>query len=695
VLTAAGAAIWFLGDVPNRLRASRAMREGRVALLSSDLPTALRFFREAALARPTAEPVVQQYDQTQTRWVEMVQEKFAKLTPEEAYLALQKLPPTEPLLVEPHLGRFRAQTAAITAAARTVAEQKLAEAREQVAGQQFDEADATLKSAEPLKELVPEFAAVEQQTRDAQLAAALAEANDSLEAGHFDAARAALQASADAADQDDYAGAIKHLDHAAELKVLADDVAKARTDLRERAHFHYGFELARGVANGQREAVEKALADGHRCAGWASVSADSLLQPTTLTDFLAALETCGLGPKAMEHYIDRLDIPIVVFCREKFPADAVESFLREGFVRWSRFAVDLKYPGLALFLDEQAQTHGAPADDPWRATILAQAIESTHVAVTVADPAPDAEAPAGMNASATAALRKSLKEKLTTWPKYVDYDAAQPVTVVLSGTFNGLSISDDDSDVVHKTVRYQSGTRQVPNPEEQSIHDEYEELLERRNSLVDSINEKQSFVDQVNSNPNADNFTRSQATDRAIEIATDRMLVSQWNNHLRELRQRGQSLPRSIDEPVYDDEPYRIINHVYTCTLSWRIDAALHGATETVSYLPKAGTIFRTEEVAGDASHGVPVRAPQAVPREKLTKALVAPLVASAAKIDELLAQLPALTLQSFVAFHEKTPPAKRADQFLALAYAWEAQQQKFPAKADVFAYAEQVLSLK
>ena len=724
-LAVAGAAIWFLGDVPNRYRASQAMREGRVALLASDLSKALRFFRVAALARPTDEAIVQQYDQTQTRWVEMVSGQLADENAAKAYLTLQRLLPTEPMLVEPHLGHFRAKAAAVTAAARAYAEQQLANANEDVGKQHFEEACATLKAIEPLQALVPALPARLQAAREAQLAAALAAAEEAMNHGDFagaratrqsvaalgagredyqklgpaiDAAevRAALQAASAATEKSDYAEATRQLAHAAELKALPEEVAKAQAGLHERARAYFAFLLARGLAANRPDDVAAALADGKVYAGWDTVDPRRLEEPASLTDFLSALDTCGLGPKAMARYVDRADIPLVIYCRAKFPADVVKAFLRDGYEQWSRLAARENFPGLALYLDEQAQTQGAPASAAWRETVLAQAIESTHVAVAVADPKPDANAPAGLNEAATAALRKALKERLTSWPSYVELDPAHPPTVVLRGIFSGFDAVDDDSDMIRKTVRYQSGTRQVRNPEEESLHDEYEDLLERRNNLVDGINQKQAFVDQVNSNPSADAFTRSQAVDRAIEIAGDRMLVSQWDRKLDDLRRRGRSLPRYLNEPVYSDETYRIIHHVYTCSLGWSVIAELHGAMQHVSAV-EAETTFKTDEVAGNASHGVPVRSPQPVPREKLTKELVPRVIAKAANVDEVLAELPALTLQSFAAFHQETAPIKRADQFVALAYAWSAKNRILPrdAKKEIFAYAAQVLNLQ
>ena len=123
-----------------------------------------------------------------------------------------------------------------------------------------------------------------------------------------------------------------------------------------------------------------------------------------------------------------------------------------------------------------------------------------------------------MDNAATAALRRALQSRLNGWPKLVEYDPAKPVTVILRGRFAGYSVYDDDySDVSTKTVRYQSGSEQVPNLERRQLVDEHNELLERYNQVAEDTQRKQDFVDQVNSNYNASAFDRSQAVDRSIE----------------------------------------------------------------------------------------------------------------------------------------------------------------------------------
>lgn len=719
------AAAWFGGDIPHRYRAGQAMREGRVALLASDLPKALGHFRTAALLRPTDEAVVQQYDQTQTRWVEMVEQKLAKLDATAAYVALRQLPATESLLVEPHLGRFRERVAGVEQAAREVADGLLTQAHEQAEAGAFDEAEAALKAADPLAGVAPDLAARRQEVQAARVSHAMARAEAALGEEKFDDARAALKEvaglattnepyrklaqdieegearvclrdAATAIDRQDLPAARDALARAAGLKVLAAEVQAAQADLRTRAGGFVTVDLAGALARDDAAAVAAALAKGHEFAGWDAIDAGTLLQPKDLPAFLKALDTVGLGPAAQAKFVNRVDIPLVLSRAAKLAPDEVQAYARTQLTEWSRAVREQHLPGLALCLDEEAQKYGATADAAWRQETMTQAADAAHVAVAVAPPAKDKEAPAGLDDAATAALVRALQARLKGWPKLVEHDPAKPVTVVLRGRFAGYSVYDDDySDVSTKKVRYQSGTEQVPNLERRQLVEEHNELLERYNQVADDTQRKQDFIDQVNSNYNASAFDKSQAVDRSIEIASNRFLLNQWDRQLRDLRARGDALPRTVGQPVYADEEYEVINHTYTCSLAWQLEADLHGQEVDLTRW-QAEVPFRTQEVKGNAKHGVPVRAPDPVPKAKLMPGLVKALVAKVGNVDEVVEALPEMTLQSFANFYakEKAGALSQAEGLLALVYGWEQAGQQPEFRAGVVKYAREFLNL-
>lgn len=722
-VTALAAAAWFVGDVPNRFNASRELRAGRVALLASDLPASLGHFRTAASLRPNDEAIVQQYDQTQQRWVQMVEQKLTGPDPTAAFQILRALPPTEGLLVEPHRGQYHTRALAVEAAAREVATAQAAAAHEAAGAEDFDAALATLKRIEPLRTLLPDYDTRVREVQDARLAhwveethalanqddfagaraklqeiaPALGDARSRAEQRNIDEleARAALKNAKAALGKNDLAEAKARLARAAELKVIESEVATAQADFLATARNVLAGELVDGLLATKREAVAATLEKGHALVDWPAISADALLQPMDLPAFLAALDQVGLGPKAMATFIDRLDVPLVLVASRQLPHETTEAFLRESFTSWSRFARGNKLPGLALFLDSEALRHGAKPDELWRKEAMAEAVASAHVTIAVSDPVRNSDSPAGLDEGAVAALRKALKAKLTAWPALVDHDPKHPATVVFSGEFAGFDVDDDPSNVTTKSVRYQSGTRQVANAEAQEVYDEYRELLDRRNHVVDTVNEKQRFVDEVRANANADDFTRSRARDAAIDIASSKYLVSQWDRKLDELRARGKSLPRHLSEPVYDNESYSIIHHVYTCTLRWQITAALHDNPVDVHPV-EAGTKFRTDAVVGNAAHGVPVKAAEPVPEEKLKRQLVPALITKAGRIDEWIDLLPELTFASFTNFHRerKTDLYKVYDQYLALLFAWEQAGWKIKFRDNVLEQTRQAFHL-
>jgi hypothetical protein len=719
------AASWFLGDLPHRYQASQAMREGRMALLASDLPKALGHLRTAALLRPTDEAIIQQYDQTQTRWVEMMEKKLAGLEAVEAYTALHALPATEALLVEPHLGRWRERAAAVDAAAKEAAGDLLARAQEQAEAGDFDEAYATLKTAEPLRGVAPELASRLKAVEDAQVAHVVAAVQAAVAEKHFADARdtwksvatlaaaneeyrklgpaideaevrAELQAASEALARNDFKAATAALERAAAPKVLADDVKAAQTASRERAGGVAAGELAVALAKNDEPAVAAALAKGHEFGGWESAPVDPLLHPADLPSFLKALDSFGLGPVAQAKFVDRLDVPLVLLSAAKFPAEAVDRFARENLVTWSRYVATQKLNGLALFLDDEARKYGAPADEAWRRETLARALEQSNVAIAVAPPAAGTDVPAGLNEAANAAFRQALQQKLGSWPKLVAYDPAKPVTVVFTGSYGGYSEYDDDySHVTTKTVRYQSGTEQVPNPAAQELVEEHNSLMDRYNQVAASLAEKEDYVASVNGNPNASEWDRSQIVYKQIDIASERRLLAQWRAQLNDYRARGRETPQTVAEPVYDNEEYQVIDHVITCSISWELQANLRGEAVDAGRW-QAETEFRTQEVRGNADHGVRVRAPDKAPKAKLMPGLVKDLVQRVGRVDDVVKRLPELTEQAFVNFYaaKGAGPIDQANGHLSLLYAWESTGRKIDARPNVVHYARNVLNL-
>jgi hypothetical protein len=724
-LAVLGGVAYWLGDVPNRYRAAQEMRAGRVALLASDLPKALGFFRAAALLRPTDEAIIQQYDQTQTRWVEMVEQKLAKLDGTAAYLALQEIPATEPLLVEPHLGRFRARVAGIEAAARTVADGLLAQVREQTEAGEFDQAYATLKTVEPLRRVAPDLVAARQTIEQAQVAAALANAQAALEEEQFDAARDALKPVAElAAKNEDYArlgvtisetevraalrdarkelsaGKLKEATNlatrAASVGVLADEVAAARSEILQQARATASYELAVAISMNDRGKVEAALAQGESIAGWKKVPVDDLLQPASLAAFLETLNTFELGAEQQQQYVDRLDIPLVAWAESNIQDPAgVKEYFRDGYREWSRMLAQHKLSGSALFVDDLAVEFGAEPDEAWRKATLDLVVETVGVRVAVRNPAPDAEAPAKLDADATAALRAALAKKLGAWPKLVEYNEKDPATVVFFGYYGGFE-ADDYPTTTRKTVRYRSGTNQVPNPARDRVVDEYNDLMVRHNNVIRQIDDKNDYISSVENNPYATDWDRSQLVYRRIEVASDRNLIARWREELANLRRQAESMPRYIDEPVYADEAYDYIQHHYECDAVWSVVATIHGGQEVELAEHVASTTFDTDEVKGNASRGVPVKPAGAIPRAKLEATLARELVKKAAEVDELVKKLPELTLASFVNFHteHKTSTFAQADQFLGLLYAWERFGRTLGMKAEILASARTGLNL-
>lgn len=724
-LGVAAAAVWFLGDVPNRLHASQAMREGRVALLASDLPKALGYFRTAALLRPADEAIVRQYDETQKRWVEMVTQQLSKLPPAEAYFARVKLPPAETNLVEPHLGTYRNFIEGIDGAARSLAERFVADAQQQWEGGDFDTAESSLKQAEPFRALLPDLPEKAKALRAARLESGLRMAHEALEQEKFAEARQTLadlaplgadsedyrelgpaideaevrvqlREAAAALAKDDFKAATTGLDRAAEIKVLPDEVKTAREQLRVRAAGVCATELAVALARNDEKAVGAALAKGHEFAGWEPVPAASLLEPADLAGFLKALAAFGLGTDEQTKYANRLDLPLVLYRAAKFPKADVDLYARDTFRAWSRNVAGQKLIGLALFLDDEARRFGAPADDAWHAEIMGQVTEAAGVAIAVKPAEPDNDAPSGLNDATTILFKKALQGKLTSWPKVVDYDPAKAVTVIFSGRYAGYSEYDDDySHRTTKTVRYQSGTRQVPNREAEELVAEHNDLIARYNQVDAALAEKQDYVARVNNDYNASEWDKSQIVYKQIEIASDQRLLADWKRQINDMRARSKGMMMTVDEPVYADEEYAVIDHVYTCSIAWALEANLHGQDVDVTRWD-AHKEFRSQEIRGDASRGVPVKSPTPPWKVKLLPGLTQELGKKVSNVDDVIKKLPKLTFQSFATFFQahEVSQLQQANGYLALLYAWESVGRETEFKDQIFQGVRDALNL-
>jgi hypothetical protein len=704
-LTLAAAIIWFLGDGLNRYRASQAMRVGRVALLASDLPTALRHLREAAIYRPTDDAIIQQYDQSQSRWVDMVAQKAATMDPVDASGELKAWAATETFLVEPHLGRLREHTGRIRASLRTKLETSLTTAQERSKTGRFEDALSALSTALAYRELSSDSSAKIDEARQSVLSTALltvdelrgqerfAEARNTLETIREIGAdqerylsqfrmldetevRSALTAMTTALNEANLEAAQTLLERAEALQVLSEDVAQAKATFAQTVRHVIGGKLATALLANEELALRNALDQGKKFVGWAEISADSLLSPRDLPSFLEALDTIDLGPKSQSVYIDRVDIPIVAASRAKFAPAEVQNYLREAFLQWSRSSLQQGAPGFALFLDAEGRRYGLPADNVWRNEVIEKIIVENPITVTVADAKPDDTAPSGLNRGATNALRDALRARLTAWPKFVEFDVTTPATIVFSGAYAGLEKYHNDRDRTAKTVRYQSGIRKVPNPRINEIYDEFQDLRQRREYQIQSIEQKQAFVDRVNGNYNASAFEKSQATDRAIEIASTRALVNSMAADLERLRNQARSEPEYLEEPDYSNERYEVIKHVFNCILRWKIEATFGGEqqAQTVAWLA-ADTEFRTEEIAGNASRGVPVKPRQPLPEKKIAEDLTRPLIAKAANVDAIITELPMLTLRAIDAsLQQQRNEVTGLDRMLGIIYAWESR---------------------
>lgn len=692
------AGVFWPGDGLDRYQAAQAMRAGRIALLASDLSQAISHFRTAALHRPNDEEVMRQYHQTQGDWYQLVRGRLYLLDPVEAYQELGKLSVTGPWLIEPHASKYRDLEATVLAAAREFGVVRIAEARRVWAKGEYATAQDLLLSVEPVRALVPELPELKQELPEqsqelqgGEITEARRRAGVALEEKRFAAAREELKAGhpefqelgrrideaeaavmlADAAEAGKQGKFTLAGEKLARAEALGTDTTEMRKNLRDEARFALAVQLVQGIVAKDQAKTAAAIEQGRIHAGWEAVPVESLLAPRDVPSFMAALDKFGMGPESQGKFLDRIDIPLLLLLKARLPATEVTEYLRAGFVAWSRVMSQSKRPGFALLLDETARSYGAVSDADWRKEAVARAIASTKVTLALAQSAADPKAPAGLNGPATAAFRRALQAKLGAWPTLVDHDPARPATVVFTGRYAGF-YAEDNPVYTEKFVRYQSGTRQVPNHQINELIGEHNNVMDQRNQLVRSIDQNQDRVNWANSGGPLNTSQKIDAAAAAGVLVLQRNSLQKLEQQIRELKARAKAQPKYVTVVDYAEESYAVIKHNYTCSILWELSANLHGTERFVTEWD-AATGFQADSVEGDASRGVPVKAPQPVPEQKFRISLVPALVAQVADVGEVIEELPLLTLEAFEAFHKKSPPLVRLDQLLALGYAWEA----------------------
>lgn len=636
VIVLAGAGVW-LGDVPNRLEASGRMADAQAAMFAADWPTALRALRETAELRPTDAEYRREFDEAQQRWLEMVGLEIAGLEARAAHDRLQDFAPAAVVLVEPHAGNFQRLTDATTESVREVIRGAIRVAQARTEAREFRAALDALAAVRGHAHLVPEHADADRAVRVARVSDAIDRARDLAGEREFETAFAVLDEVRDdapvlaeehaqgvihvkeaqvgyvletlrgarQADSSEFSAAFAQLTDMGAHGVLAEQIAETTAEMRRRAEQFSTERLARALVAGDAAEADAAIADYARFTqSQFTVTGAALVGTKDLPGFLAALETLRMRPAADRPRTHGRDIALIAAVRSRFAdAPAVTALLRADFDAWSRVEEEAGRPGLALYLLAEAVREGAPADAAREGRLKARLADDVALKIAWAPLRIEGTAGEPLRSEPLRALRTAVEQRVGSFLRPASADGAG--IVLLAPTLAGPATADQPRRE-RKSVRYQSGTRQVRNYAYENLQsqlaDAQEDMRQAQRGMQNAEAEAKRQAAST-TDPNAALLT---ALAGGISAGLYQNNYNKAANRAANLRAQLRNTPRTLSEPVYADEPYDVITH----NLTYSAELLLTPERSPAASRWRAQVAHQTVEVTGNRDRGVPVQAP-------------------------------------------------------------------------------------
>ncbi len=681
ILVVAGAAYW-LGDGPNRLKAAQRMKTAQQALFAADWPAALMALRDAASLRPTDAEYRREFDEAQRRWVEMVEREIRDLAPRAAHDRLVSRAEAAIALVEPYAETFRRMSTQAAHAARALVQKAVDEARALGEEWEHDAALARLDEVRAHAALLPGFADIEQGLRRDRVRGGIAQAWEQVYEWKFAEAYATLEPlRADAAlAGDEYATVwqqareVEVLARLEEVELLAGshrygealivltqlragdillhEVERSTASVKALAQAFSVDRLSRALIAGQAAEVEAALQDYARfIESRFAVTGAELTGSRDLQTFLRFLEELRMRPKAGEPRTDGRDIALVSAVRARFADDgAVAQFLREELSGWSQVEEQAGRPGLALYLQAEAVREGAPADAARENRLRAALAADVGLRLSWAAADIEGKAAGPLRTDVIKVLQTRVEQRLAPIARFVSASDG-PRTLMIATALSGPAESDKPTRQ-QRTVRYQSGTRNVTNPDYQQLQAQLrsaeDEVARMQNGLAAVRAEAQRQAQQAANSGNT-NSAMAASLSGGIGITLAQNNLNRAVNHRNAVRNNLRDTSRTLSEPTYADEPYDVVTH--NVTYSAALTAMPQGARSPARWT--AQFAHQTTEITGNAARGVPVQAPVYPGAAEINRRLAEQLVA---RVGDLASLERSLATAGFALIKEQAP---------------------------------------
>jgi len=633
VLVVGGLAGFWLGDVPNRYKASQQMSAAQQALFASDWTLALASLRNAVTLRPTDAEYRREFDEAQKRWIEMVQKEIVGLDPITIYDRLGARAPAAAALVEPYSDTFRRQNEQATAAARSVVAQAVQAATVAAEAREFDQALARLDSVRGHAALEPGFGPSERAVRVARVRDALgrsveqrdntayAAAYQILESVKGDAALVqdeydqALQATREAevrtrlagvmdtARQNSFADALDELARLRAGGVLPESVDQITGEVRSLAENYSIARLARALVAANAAEADAAVSDYARFTDskFAVTGAD-LVQMTELPAFVSAMENLRMHPAAGQPRRSGSDIALVAAMRSRFAdPQAVKEFLRDGYQQWSQAAEADGFPGLALFLRTEAWREGAAADPATEQRLTGGLAEHVGLDFHWTPIDISGRADATLRGEPFRVLRESFERQVAPFAKVVASGGALGI-----GTRLGGPNENDQPKRERKSVRYQSGSHRVNNPAYANLQSALKDAQSDMANAQRAMNTAKAEANRQASNTTDPTSALASALAGGIAVGVYQSNYNKAANRASNLREQLRNTPSTLVENDYAYEAYDVITH----NMTYAAELVAQPEKGDVGGRWSATLSHQTVEINGNASRGVPVTKP-------------------------------------------------------------------------------------
>lgn len=690
-LALAGVGVW-LGDVPNRVKASQQMSAAQTALFSSDWQAALAALRQAVTLRPTDAEYRREFDEAQKRWIDMVQKEVADVSPREAYDRLMARAPAAVSLVEPYSETYRRLSENATAEVVAIVEGAMADAVRLRDEKEFDRAFAALEDVRGHSSLAPEFTPTENSVKLARVVDGMERAAAAMHESDFAASYAILESVKDHSsyaavqfatvfqdvqqaevryelahlldEEHNYDGARAVLADLRTRGILLEEVEARAAEIRSLAETYSLDRLAAALVAGNAAEADTAVADYARYTDSTfAVTGAELAAQRELPAFLAALEDLRMRPVAGQPRANGRDIALIAATRSRFADQgAVKAFLRDGFLEWSAQAETAGHPGLALYLQAQAMREGASADQAREAKLKSLLAANVGLGISWATPRLDGSPDAKLRSAPFEALRAATERKLSPFLKIAQGTGADIIQI---GTVVRGPLSSDKPTRESKSVTYQSGTRQVQNYRYQDLQNQLRDAQDEMRQAMYNKQQAEAQAKQMAQSGDQASVLAA-ALSGGIAVGIHQNSYNKAANRAESIRYDLGNTPRTVTEPVYANEPYDVITHNVDYTAE--ITATPQRGDSTGRW--RANLSHRTIEINGNKDRGVPVRTPSYPTTTDLNAKLSAQLVDRVRDPAPLVQSIADASFRA-LASRERREPLKLADELWSMMVLW------------------------